>query len=399
MSLNEYTLTQQKIIVIAPVITGSLSLISSLTIMAMMLKSKKKLSSSYRRLIFGLSMADVVFSIGQVVSTLPMYHGTVWGAMGNQKTCEAQGILLYFGAAAGNLYMMFLSIYFFTAIYFPMSKKYFARKVEPFFHLCATLYSSTTVLYLFVKKYFNPGNDSLTCWISSFPIRCSINGPIQCIRGAGAVQKRLFFAVVPIALIFLTIFFTMGMISWKAIKQAKSNKKYQFQIPNTSQIVNTAITEDNVNNNNRQRFPRRDSSSWLHVISRSNNEPSNRIKSVTIQAILYVMAFFFSWIFVCVNIIIERKHGITYVMRLMSRILNPLQGFNTMLVYTRPHVISLRRTHKEYSWLKAFFIVITSGGDDDGKVVRDRRLSRISVKIPSEIRGMDLSSSSQEKLP
>ena len=151
---------------------------------------------------------------------------------------------------------------------------------------------------------------------------------------------------------------------------------------------NITKPENNSNNNNRQRNVRRNVFSLINGVTRSKKSRSNRAKSVTIQAILYVMAFLLSWIFVCVNMIIENKRGtsgVPYVLRLMGKISNPLQGFNTMLVYTRPHVISCRRKHKEYSWLRAFFSVITSGGDNDSKL-KDRRLERMSLKSPSELR-------------
>ena len=190
MSTHHFSLTQQKIIVIAPMITGSLSLFSSLTVMVMILKSKKKLSSSYRRFIFGISTADVIFSMGHIASSLPNYSNTVWGAMGNQQTCEAQGITLQIGGSAGALYMTFFCIYFFTAIHFPMSKKKLAQKFEPFLHLFTIVFSLSTGLYLFVKGNYNPVESTFFCWISSFPMGCSVNGPVECIRGADAVQMR-----------------------------------------------------------------------------------------------------------------------------------------------------------------------------------------------------------------
>lgn len=384
MPPHDFSLTQQKIMVIVPMLTGSLSLFSSMTIMAMMLKSKKKLSSSYRRIVFGRSMADMVYSIAHVASSLPNYSDTAWGAMGNQQTCEAQGFVLFFGGAVGGNYMMFLCIYFCNAIYFQMSKKTFSQKVEPFLHLFATGYGLTAGLYLLVMDYFNPGARSLVCWISSFPINCIENDLVDCIRGDDANKMRFYFFLLPVIIIFSVIILTMGLISWKEIKQARLNKKYQFQISKKTREENTTNTEENDKNDNRQSNAGRDSLSltWLRARSLSNNVPSKRTKSVTIQATLYVMSFFLSWIFVCVNTLTTRRGGesrVPFGMRLMGRIFNPLQGFTTILVYTRPHVIALRRTHQEYSWLKAFFIVITSGGDNDGKVGRERRLSRMSV--------------------
>ena len=49
----------------------------------------------------------------------------------------------------------------------------------------------------------------------------------------------------------------------------------------------------------------------------------------------------------------------------LGRLFNPLQGLFNILVYSRPHVSSLRSNHPEYSWLKAFWLTVRTGGDHD----------------------------------
>jgi len=43
----------------------------------------------------------------------------------------------------------------------------------------------------------------------------------------------------------------------------------------------------------------------------------------------------------------------------------PMQGVFNILVYCHPHVSSLRTNNPEYSWLKAFWETVRTGGDND----------------------------------
>ncbi len=60
-----------------------------------------------------------------------------------------------------------------------------------------------------------------------------------------------------------------------------------------------------------------------------------------------------------------------------------MTGFFNILVYTRPHVVTVRRRHGDYLWLRAFLCVVKSCGDHDGRVrCRRRRISWITRQRP-----------------
>ena len=56
---------------------------------------------------------------------------------------------------------------------------------------------------------------------------------------------------------------------------------------------------------------------------------------------------------------------IPFALLLLARFFIPLQGFFNVMVYMRPHIVSLRRSNPEYSWTKALLIVFKAGGDND----------------------------------
>lgn len=84
------------------------------------------------------------------------------------------------------------------------------------------------------------------------------------------------------------------------------------------------------------------------------------------QCLLYLSSFFLCWIFTAISVI----WGIAvspspFPLVLLSQIFNPLQGLFFILVYSRPHVRSLRVQNPELSWFQAFKIAFKAGGDND----------------------------------
>ena len=93
---------------IVPRITGSMSVISSSLIITIILRSTRKLSTVYHRIMFGMSCADILGSIAMSLTTLPMPSEDVpstWAGtrLGNVYTCTAQGFLFILG-----IFCMFL---------------------------------------------------------------------------------------------------------------------------------------------------------------------------------------------------------------------------------------------------------------------------------------------------
>ena len=73
--------------------TGCLSFAASLTIIVMIARPSVKLSTTYHRLIFGISVFDLIQSLTQASSSLPMPAGVIWDAIGNSTTCDIQEFL------------------------------------------------------------------------------------------------------------------------------------------------------------------------------------------------------------------------------------------------------------------------------------------------------------------
>ena len=114
---------------IVPRFTGSISVIASSIIIYLIIRSDDKLGSVYHRIMFGMTIADVISSTAMALTSLPMPrdltpynlpYADVWVGtrLGNQGTCSAQGFFFNFGIIAVFVYNGMLCLYYALTIAF-----------------------------------------------------------------------------------------------------------------------------------------------------------------------------------------------------------------------------------------------------------------------------------------
>ncbi|KAI2490547.1 hypothetical protein MHU86_24025 [Fragilaria crotonensis] len=97
MAVDFYTIPQQITLVITSLISGSVSLLGSLTIIYIIWRDRrKKLKFVYHRVLFAMSLIDCVASLNFAFGFLLVPQGIFWGAQGNTASCEASGFLATF---------------------------------------------------------------------------------------------------------------------------------------------------------------------------------------------------------------------------------------------------------------------------------------------------------------
>ena len=100
---------QQLSLIVSPMITGTISIVASVTIVVSIFRSEVKLSTIYRRFIFGMSSFDVIQSFANTLSSLPMpANSAIWGSVGNDITCGMQGFMTVIGLCGAVLYSLSL---------------------------------------------------------------------------------------------------------------------------------------------------------------------------------------------------------------------------------------------------------------------------------------------------
>ena len=101
------------LLAIAPKVCGSLSMVSSCYVVQDILKSPGKRSqSTYHRVMLGLSIIDILYSVSNILSTWPIPSGYHLYAAGNVRTCDAVGFFHTLMIFATPVYYCSLTTYY-----------------------------------------------------------------------------------------------------------------------------------------------------------------------------------------------------------------------------------------------------------------------------------------------
>jgi hypothetical protein len=148
---------------IANMTTGSISFIASILLVTHILRSHECLCSTYHRLIFGLSVADIISSFGIALSstmTPKEISYLVPFASGNAATCDAQGFLIHFPVFVSACYNCCICFYYLAIISYSKRYDYIQRKLEPWFHGISILFPLVINVILVATDSFNAFNGS-----------------------------------------------------------------------------------------------------------------------------------------------------------------------------------------------------------------------------------------------
>lgn len=183
-----------------PKVTACLSMLgSSIIIYLVVIKWKEQRHTAeslitYDRLLFMMSVMDVINSFVYFLSSWPIPYGTpgVFGAVGTQQTCAAQGFIIQLGLAI-PFYNGCLAINYLLVINKGWPERR-VREVEPWLHMVSLLFPLATAIAAASMELFN--NANFWCWIAPLPINCNSVGGTPCIRAASAwiYQWAFFYA-------------------------------------------------------------------------------------------------------------------------------------------------------------------------------------------------------------
>jgi len=385
-------------LVVAPMMTGSISFIASSIILTMVYRSSLKLSTIYRRLICGISVFDLIQSLASLTSSLPMPAGyPVWGAIGNDVTCGIQGFISVIGILGSVFYSLSLSIYFLCVTKFSMSEKQIKEKIEPFLHIFPIAYAFCGGIFIYVTHNYGPSGEQ--CWIAPEPVNCNLDPDVECTSKGDPNVIISVFAAVPVFFCFCASIVIMVLI-WRAHHaQTMRNQAYrtgwrqgtnqgahaQSQNDTSSSLLRRISTWSlsllSFNKADQQQHQAQQGALDAYLSSRPPSAAMRRSKEIRNRALAFTIGYFLTYVFSATYRIWEMNGSTApFVITLLGRIFIPLQGLFNILIYTYPHVTSYRCNHPEHSWFRSFREVIKSGGDSDritgirrGRNIRKRR--------------------------
>jgi hypothetical protein len=358
------TIAGEITLVATPMLTGLVSALASLSVIVSIMRSNVKLSTVYRRIVFGISAFDLIQSISQGFSSIPMTAGSVWGAFGNDTTCDIQGFTTVIGVTGSLLYSLALSIYFLCVIKFEMTEIKIGKCVEPFLHIGAISFSLSIAIYVYIRQWYNPVD--YFCWaVPSELLECIERGgsSIACIEESKEDLDILKIIIAsPVLFVLLMNLAAFAIIWYTEHTQSTLNRRRWASIPESGGRSLGASSR-------RTRTVRTTAAQMGPLalrLSRPSRASVRRQKEITNRAMAYISGFFMTFFFSCLlrGWELALPTPAPFVIHVLARFFYPLQGVFNLLIYTYPHTISHTRNNR-HTYMQALVLVIKSGGDSD----------------------------------
>ena len=339
---------------IAPRFSGGLSCISSAFIIYVILRSERKLSTIYHRLMFAMSCTDIMGSVAMGLTTLPMprevsFHGWDGTKLGNIQTCEAQAFFFTFGIFAMFTYNITLCSYYTCAIAFKMKEDRIKKRVEPLFHMIPLLAGLTaSVPPLFMQMYNPTGWDA---W-------CTVAPNNELGRGVDIrvdiFVKSLILRM--IAIMILAVIICFILIIWRVFS--------------TEKILSTLTP---VGRNGRIIVRRSQMRHQSQVQSSHENT-----KVVLVQAAAYMSSFLLTLLFPFLRSVLPQASLL--IIRLQI-VITPLQGFFNAIIFISHKIYNYRRVHIEVSICDVLLKLLLERSMNEPVLLS--RISRIEINAGS----------------
>mmetsp|Transcript_25114 Transcript_25114/g.28940 ORF Transcript_25114/g.28940 Transcript_25114/m.28940 type:complete len:381 (-) Transcript_25114:604-1746(-) len=347
-------------------VSGPLSVVSSSIIIVMILRSNVKLSNRYHRLMFGMSLTDMLFSSALSFGSLPapINEPNVWIAIGTRSTCNLQGFFVAFGIAS-FFYFLSLQIYYLLMIKYH-TKKTLLKKLEPYLHIVPISIGLLSGCLALITDSINPGSRGY-CWPQDFPLHCTGDENVECIRGKNALKQRIFLLAWPVILIWTLNCTIMWAIYSTLRKQDRRNASHSFQPSRTS-------------------TPPRRRSFTTFTADESHNLQYQRSRKARTRVLQYFIAFSLTMGFVTLDMLLCNVKSLDNLMEILTLISQPLAGFFNLIVFIIPTVNNVRRVNPEFSLFRACGTAIISyAGPGSGDTQSRRQARRASNTLRHQV--------------
>jgi hypothetical protein len=343
----EYT-RESKILAIAPKVPAFLSILGSSYIVYNVLFVQRKKADRrfqlYHQLMLTLSVSDILASHIYFLGTFLIPRGSggpfglVYWAFGTDRTCSYSGFFNQF-AVASPIYNTMLSVYFLLKIRYGW-KEHELSKIGPFLHGFPLAFAvGTSFFALFRQPDTLYGNVFWTCWINPDPPQPDFRW----------FQWSFLFAPVWACVFFQTVAMTFLYMYVRSVEQETKQLEKGPKVDRLRKAEDKQTTEDSSwseddvvgeededdmedwEEANDEEKPQ-DAAAVL--AARAKKQQHSRV--IAIQGILYVGAFYISWIFPTIQRVLELADARPiFAMQALDTTLLPLQGIFNVFIYLR----------------------------------------------------------------
>lgn len=340
---------------------------------------KRRLSTPYRRLIFGLCASDISQSISFILGPFLVPRESIlsspWG-IGNVSTCNMDGVLIIFGSAVSCMYTCSMCIYYYCKTVKDMSDRHFFEKIERKLHWFVLIFNIVFSVAAVCTKSINPVPHLGFCHFSRKPFGCDPSIPLDCDRGEYASLFAMMYIPlgVPVLCLFINILCTIKvLLCYCSSSRTEKMLHHNRSIAENIQGANSLSGE--LDDNHHQGLSQYSRS----AVAAMENMSRLLQREVVVQLSLHVL------IFICVygsHImgVLFRSYRLSkssyseiivgadslprgfIIGRYAVAIIRPLGGFFNVLVCVRPQFLSFRRMHPNQSWIHASYLFFKTGG-------------------------------------
>ena len=131
-------------------------------------------SSPYHRIIFGLSISDILQSFAMMSGPFaaPAYVPQALWAAGNNLTCKMNGVMFTIGSISAPMYTFFLCYFCLCKVKKNMTDDTFSQKIEWKLHKIIIAFNFTVCVAALVTKTLNSRPQGNFCAFNSVPTGC-----------------------------------------------------------------------------------------------------------------------------------------------------------------------------------------------------------------------------------
>jgi hypothetical protein len=338
---------QYATLVIVTALSSFLSILGSVAVTRI---AFLKMTSTYQRFLFMLSLADILNSVFLLFHqlVLPSSPDFYW-AVGNNKTCSMAGFFLHFGSLSVAMYSCYLSMYFYLSIQSSPKRQKQPEDIigswEWCAHLSCFLIPGGIAVAAAVTDNLDVAEGLGLCVIQSYDCEDGTTDEVDCVPSGNngwALPKDT------------------NALRWAYVAGMIAAASFA--------ILATALVYFKVQGTLTQRG---DSGADGGALP---DEMKQRLRAVATQAILYTGVFVNTliWPVLAIAIPTDTKAPV-YFLQFLAFLLYPLQGVFNCFIYIRPRYQMLSAMYPDDSMMVVFRVSMSKAGDpDEIEEVRER---------------------------
>ncbi len=287
------------------------STIGSSTMAVMILRSNGALGKPFQRIIFCLSLSDILNSGALMLAPFLTPGNGI--NMGTQGTCNMQVVIFIIGGFLGVIgYTFGLCLYYLCIVRFSYSDRQFADRIERILHIAILAMSIVVASAVLVTKSANVFPDGTMCYVIDYPFGCHSDPNVDCTRGENAHIIGYYLVILPVACVFFGMIASLGTLCWTVYsreRNSRSRLRSSF-VGGTEQMVS------------RRSF-----------LTRGERQARKRSRETLFQALLYICAYTTTYIgpTICLLGFYYRGHNPPQIVSTIIHCIYPMGGVLNIL--------------------------------------------------------------------